>query len=64
MSKEPVCQCRRYKRCGFDLWVGKNPWRRARHRTPIFLPEKSQGQRSLVGYGLQGHKESDTTEAT
>ena len=21
-----------------------------------------QGQRSLVGYGLQGHKESDTTE--
>ena len=25
---------------------------------------ESHGQRSLVGYGPQGHKESDTTEAT
>ena len=30
--------------------------------TPIFLPGKSHGQRSLVGYDLWGHKESDTTE--
>ena len=30
--------------------------------TPGFLPEKSQGQRNLVGYSLWGHKESDTTE--
>ena len=29
---------------------------------PIFLSEKSHGQRSLVGYSSQGHKESDTTE--
>ena len=28
-SKEPACQCRRYKRCRFNLWVGKIPWRRA-----------------------------------
>ena len=28
-SKEPACQCRRYKRLGFDLWVGKIPWMRA-----------------------------------
>ena len=27
-------------------------------------PRESQGQRSLVGYSPQGHKESDTTEAT
>ena len=27
-DKEPVCQCRRYKRCGFDPWVWKIPWRR------------------------------------
>ena len=30
--------------------------------TPVFLPEKSQGWRSLVGYGPWGCKESDTTE--
>ena len=30
--------------------------------TPIFLPEKFHGQRSLVGYSLWGHKESDKTE--
>ena len=29
---------------------------------PVFLPEKSLGQRSLVGYSPWGHKESDTTE--
>ena len=30
--------------------------------TPVFLPRKSHGRRSLVGYSLWGHKESDTTE--
>ena len=28
-GKEPVCQCRGCKRCGFDPWVEKIPWRRA-----------------------------------
>ena len=28
-GKEPTCQCRRHKGCGFDPWVGKIPWRRA-----------------------------------
>ena len=32
------------------------------HGNPVFLPGESHGQRSLVGYSLQGHKESDTTE--
>ena len=27
-----------------------------------FLPGEFHGQRSLVGYSLQGHKESDMTE--
>ena len=27
-SIEPTCQCRRHKRCEFDPWVGKIPWRR------------------------------------
>ena len=30
--------------------------------TPVFLPGESHGQRGLVGYGLWGCKESDTTE--
>ena len=31
-------------------------------RTPVLLPEKSHGWRSLGGYSLWGHEESDTTE--
>ena len=42
--------CRRLKRHGLDLWVGKIPWRRAWQPTPIFLHEKSHGQSSLAGY--------------
>ena len=30
--------------------------------TLVFLPGESHGQRSLMGYSLWGHKESDTTE--
>ena len=43
---------------------GRFPWRRAWQLTPVFLPEESHGQRSLVGYSLQGCKESDMTEVT
>ena len=65
------------KRCRFSLWVGEILWRREYLRlliffpeilplewqpTPVFLPRESFGQRSLVGYGLQRHKESDMTE--
>ena len=28
----------RHKRCGFDPWVGKIPWKRAQQPTPVFLP--------------------------
>ena len=48
-GKESACQCRRPKRCRFDSWVGKIPWRRAWQPTPVFLPRESHGQRSLVG---------------
>ena len=37
------------------------PWRRKWHPTPVLLPGKSRGWRSLVGYSPWGHKESDTT---
>ena len=30
--------------------------------TPVFLPGKFHGQRSLAGYSPRGHKELDTTE--
>ena len=41
---------------------GEDPLERKWQRTPIFLPGKSHGQRSLVGHSPWGHKESDTTE--
>ena len=37
-------------------------WRRQRHPTPVLLPGKSRGWRSLLGYSPWGHEESDTTE--
>ena len=49
-GKEPACQCRRHKSLGFNPWVGKLPWKRAWKPTPVFLPGKSHGQRSLEGY--------------
>ena len=63
-SEELACQGRKRKRPGFNPWVGKIPRRRKWQPTPIFLPGESHGQRSLVGYGPWGHKESDTTEVT
>ena len=38
--------------------------RRQWHPTPVLLPGKSRGQRSLVGCSPWGHTESDMTEAT
>ena len=38
-GKEPACQWRRHKKCGFDPWIGKIPWRRAWQLTPVFLLE-------------------------
>ena len=63
-GKEFFLQCRRCERCvsvpGLEIF----PWRRKWQPSPIFLPEKSHGQRSLAGYRPRDHKESDTTEYT
>ena len=40
-GKEPACQCRRHKRCGFYPWVRKIPWSREWQPTPVFLPGES-----------------------
>ena len=37
-------------------------WKRKWQPTPVFLPGKFHGERSLVGYSPRGYKESDTTE--
>ena len=55
------CQCRR-QRLGFKPWFGKIPWSKKLQPIPVFLPGKSQGQRSLVGCNSCGRKESDRTE--
>ena len=44
-------------RPGFDLWVGKIPWKRERLPTPVFWPREFHGL-----YSPWGHKELDTTE--
>ena len=40
----------------------KEFWRRRWHPTPVLLPRKSHGWRSLVGCSPGGHEELDTTE--
>jgi len=46
--------CLQCGRSGFSPCVGKISWRRKWQPTPVFLPGKSHGQRSLVTvYRLQ-----------
>ena len=54
--------CLQFRRRGFNPQVRKIPWRKKWQLTPVFLPGKSHGQRSLVGYSPWGRRESDTTE--
>ena len=51
-GKEPASQCRR---CGFNPWDGKSPWRRKWQLTQVYLFGKSHGQRSLVGYSYNSY---------
>ena len=52
-GKESTCQCRSHE---FNPWFGKIPWRRRWQPTPVFLPGKSHGPRSLAGYSPWGCK--------
>ena len=54
MVKNPPANARRLGGHGFDPWVKKMLWRRKWQPTPVFLPGKSHGQRSLVGYSPRG----------
>ena len=57
-GKESTCQCRRC--IGFNPWVQKIPQRRKWQPTPVLLPGKSHGQRSLQATVRGVTKESDT----
>ena len=52
----PLLQMLLLSRCPF------RSWRRQWHPTPVLLPGKSHGWRSLVGCSPWGCEESDTTE--
>ena len=62
-GKESTCRCRSLRRCGFNPWLGKTPWRKKWQPAPVFLPGESHGQKSLVAYSSSWDcKESDMTE--
>ena len=50
-------QCGGHKDVGAIPGLGRSPGGGKWQPTPVFLPEKSHGQRSLVGYSPRGHKE-------
>ena len=43
-GREPACQCRTCRRCGFDPYVRKILWRRVWQHTLVLLPGESHGQ--------------------
>ena len=63
-KKKYNCQCRRLRRHGFNLWVGRSPGERhgSPLQYPVFLSRESHGQRSLASYNPWGCKESNMTE--
>ena len=54
--------CLQCKRPRLNPWVRKIPWRTKWLPTPVFLPGKFYGQRSLAGYSPWGCKELDITK--
>ena len=63
-GKEPTCQCRRHKRCGFDPWVGKIPWREGMATDCSILAWRIPWTEEPGGLQSLGRKKLDTNEAT
>ena len=63
-DKESACQCKRLKRCGFDPWVRKIPWKRAWQTLQYSCLKNPMDKGAWWAIQSMGHKESDTTEAT
>ena len=59
VSKESACSA---GDLGLIPGLGRSPGRSKCQPTPVSLPGKSHGQRSLVGCSPWGHKESGMTE--
>ena len=57
-SKASILQCSAL----FIAQLSHPYWRRQWHPTPVLLPGKSHGRRSLAGCSPRGRKETDTTE--
>ena len=62
MGKESDCDAGDTGHAGLIPGLGRYPGERRWQPIPVFLPEKSHGQRSLVFCGPKGHKELETTE--
>ena len=61
-GKESACIAGDTGDAGLIPWSGRSPGGGKWQPTPVFLPGKFHGQRSLVGYNTWGHKESHMTE--
>ena len=57
-----MAKSRSRRRCGFDSWVRKIPWRRKWQPNPVFLPGKSHGQWNLAGYTAHEVTDLDMTD--
>ena len=57
-----MCAWMEVAKDSYFLWSAWLEWRRQWQPTPVLLPGKSRGRRSLVGCSPWGLEESDTTE--
>ena len=60
LSDKESIQSLQYRRHRFNPWLRKSPWRRKWQPSPVFLPGKSHGQKSLACYYPWGCKQSRT----
>ena len=62
VGKESSCDAGDREDIGLIPGSGRSPGGRKWQLTPVFLPEKSNEQRSLLGHSPKSQTESDTTE--
>ena len=61
LAKNPPASAGDIRDTGSIPVFGKIPWRKAWRPILAFFPGESHGERSLVSYSPQSHKESDMT---
>ena len=62
VGKEAACKTGGTGDAGSVSGLGRSQGGGKWQPSPVFLPEKSHGQRRLEGYSPKGHKEPDTAE--